>query len=160
MSRSNRIEKVLWGIALPGFPQILNGKVLKGFLFIFLEFLINIQSNLNQVIIESFYGEIQKAISITDYRWLMFYPCVYLFAVWDGYHDAGGGQAPFSYMPFVFSAYFGTIGVIYSPTLRIMGALMGPVWLPILFLFIGAGLGVGVRSILLLAFPDERRKQK
>lgn len=155
MSRSNRLEKLLWGIALPGFPQMLNGKTVKGLVFILLEFLINIQSNLNQVIVESFYGKIQKAISMTDYGWLMFYPCVYLFAIWDGYRDAGGGEKPFSYLPFVFSAYFGTIGVIYSRTLRIMGVLMGPIWLPILFLFLGAGIGVAIRSIILLVFAEK-----
>ncbi len=36
------MEKLFWSIALPGFGQLLNGKYLKGGLFIFLEFLINI----------------------------------------------------------------------------------------------------------------------
>jgi hypothetical protein len=36
----DRVEKLLWSIALPGFGQILNGDLLKGLLFIALEFLI------------------------------------------------------------------------------------------------------------------------
>jgi uncharacterized membrane protein YcfT len=40
-------------------------------------------------------------------------------------------------LPFVFSAYFITVGLIFSPTLRIMGILFGPVWLPMFFLIIG-----------------------
>jgi hypothetical protein len=64
----------------------------------------------------------------------MFYPCIYLFAMWDAYRDAGGGKSPFSFLPFVFSAYIGTIGVIYSNSLKFMDVLLGPVFLSILFL--------------------------
>ena len=55
-----------------------------------------------------------------------------MFAMWDAYKDAGGGKESFSFLPFVFSAYFITVGLIFSPTLRIMGILFGPVWLPML----------------------------
>jgi hypothetical protein len=133
MKKTNQLESVLWSIALPGFSQILNAKFLKGLLFISLELLINIQSNFNEVIMLSFHGHIQSAIDRTNYQWLMFYPCLYMFAMWDAYKDAGGGKESFSFLPFVFSAYFITVGLIYSPTLRIMGILFGPVWLPMLF---------------------------
>jgi hypothetical protein len=52
----------------PGFGQILNGKFLKGLLFIGLEFVINIQSHLNTIIIASFYGDIPKAIQQANYQ--------------------------------------------------------------------------------------------
>jgi hypothetical protein len=78
-------EKLLWSIALPGFGQILNGKLIKGILIIFLEILINVQANFNEVIILSFHGEIVSAIEQTNYRWLMFYPCLYFFAMWDAF---------------------------------------------------------------------------
>jgi len=113
-----------------------------------LEVLINVQSNLNEVIISSFYGNIPKAIQQTNYAWLMFYPCVYLFAIWDGYKDAGGGKEAYSYIPFVTSAYLGTIGVVYSSTFELMGVLMGPIWLSILFLIIGAGIGLIIKKLL------------
>lgn len=83
MNRNNKHEKLFWSIALPGFGQILNGKFLKGFLFIALEFLVNVQSNFNEVILLSFHGEIEKAIQQTNYGWLMFYPCLNFFAMWD-----------------------------------------------------------------------------
>lgn len=76
----------------PGFAQFLNGRLIKGIVLIFLEFVINIQSNMNQAIMNSFHGDIHSAIQITEYQWLLFYPCVYLFAIWDGYKDAGGGK--------------------------------------------------------------------
>lgn len=148
MSMEERIEKVLWSIALPGFGQILNGKFFKGLLFIILEVLINLQSNLNQVIIYSFQGDIQSAIEQTNYQWLMFYPCIYMFAIWDAYRDAGGGKSPYSFLPLVFSAYFMTIGLIYSSSLKIFGVLLGPLFLSILSVIPGIGVGLFIKIIL------------
>ncbi|WP_404452007.1 hypothetical protein LG329_16895 [Virgibacillus necropolis] len=148
MNRNNKYEKLLWCIALPGFGQLLNEKYIKGIVFILLEFLINVQGNLNEVIILSFYGKIQEAVDATNYQWLMFYPCLYMFAMWDAYKDAGGGERPFSFMPFVFSAYFVTVGLIYSPDLRIMGTLLGPVWLPILSVIPGVVIGLLLKRLI------------
>ncbi|KLV29196.1 membrane protein, partial [Priestia megaterium] len=53
------VERILWSIALPGFGQILNGKLLKGILFIALEFMINLNSHFNEIIRLSFIGEIE-----------------------------------------------------------------------------------------------------
>jgi hypothetical protein len=83
MSKSKHIEVLFWSIAFPKFEQFLNGKFLKGVTFLILEFLINSQSNLNTIIISSFQGQIEKAIGETNFQWLMFYPCVYLFSMWD-----------------------------------------------------------------------------
>jgi len=150
--KNEPVEKLLWSIALPGFGQLLNGKLIKGLLLIILEFLINIKANLNAIIILSFQGEITQSIAQTNYAWLMFYPCVYLFAIWDAYKDAGGGKEPFSYLPFVFSAYFGTIGVIYSSIFSIQGIMLGPVWLSIIFLLVGASFGSVVKILLLTIY--------
>jgi hypothetical protein len=63
--------------------------------------------------------------------------CLYMFSMWDAYKDADGRKESFSFLPFVFSAHFITVGLIFSPTLRIMGILFRPVWLQMLFLIIG-----------------------
>lgn len=149
MNRNNKHEKLFWSIALPGFGQILNGEFLKGFLFIALEFLVNVQSNLNGVILLSFHGEIEKAIQQTNYGWLMFYPCLYFFAMWDAYKDAGGGKKPYSFLPFVFSAYFMTVGTIYSSKLTLFGVLFGPIWLPMLSVIPGLLVGLLIKLLLL-----------
>ena len=112
MSDKNAIERLLWSIALPGFGQLLNGKYVKGIVFIFLEILVNVQGSLNVAILLSFQGEIEKAIQQADYQWIMFYPCLYFFSMWDAYKDAGGGKLRFAFLPFVFSAYFMTVGLI------------------------------------------------
>ena len=42
-----------------------------------------------------------------------------MFSMWDAYKDAEGETPPYSYLPFVFGAYFVTIGLIYSPSLKL-----------------------------------------
>ncbi|MBU8878855.1 hypothetical protein BGM26_07630 [Bacillus sp. FJAT-29790] len=44
---ANSKEALLWSIALPGFGQFLNGKPIKGIVFVFLEFL---KKKLNSVL--------------------------------------------------------------------------------------------------------------
>jgi hypothetical protein len=149
MIMTDKLEAILWSIALPGFAQLLNKKFLKGIVFIFLEFLVNVNCHFNIVILYSFQGSIREAIEATNYQWLMFYPCLYMFAMWDAYKDAEGETPTYSYLPFVFGAFFVTIGLIYSPTLTLGQILLGPVWLPILFLIPGLLVGYFVRSILM-----------
>ncbi|UJL47209.1 hypothetical protein KFZ58_04665 [Virgibacillus sp. NKC19-16] len=154
--KSRRLEVLLWSIALPGFGQLLNHKYLKGFLLVVLEVLVNVMGNFNRVIVLSFNGQIPEAIEATNYLWLMFYPCLYFFAIWDAYKDAGGGgEKPFAYLPLVFSAYFVTIGLIFSAKFTVFGTLIGPMWLPILFLPIGLCVGAIIRWILLKVYEKD-----
>lgn len=146
--KNKRSEVIFWSIALPGFGQLLNQKYFKAFVLVLLEIIINVKGNINLVIVKSFLGEMEEAISQADYLWLMFYPCVYLFAIWDAYRDAGGRAHSFMFLPFVFSAYFGTIGVIYSSRFTIFGYLIGPIFLPIITMIIGFIVGLAIRGIM------------
>lgn len=147
--KEKRSEVLVWSIALPGFGQLLNGKYLKGVLLVSLEFIINIKGNINVIIVHSFLGEMGKAIDQTDFLWVMFYPCIYLFAIWDAYRDAGGSVHRYLHFPFVIAAYFGTLGVIYSVRLTVYGYLIGPVFLPIICMGIGFVIGLIIREIIL-----------
>ena len=142
---TNKLEVLLWSIALPGFGQLLNRKYVKGIVLVALEFAINIMGRLNEIIIFSFHGEIELAIESTNYQWLMFYPCVYFFAIWDAYKDAGGGNTDFAYIPFATAAFIMTIAVIFSSNFTINGYLIGPVWLPIISVPIGFIIGRGIQ---------------
>lgn len=113
--KSKKLEALLWSIALPGFGQLLNHKYVKGLLLVGLEIFVNVMGNFNTIIVLSINFKIEEAIAQTNYLWLMFYPCLYFFAIWDAYKDAGGGEKPFAYLPLVFSAYFVTVGLIFSP---------------------------------------------
>lgn len=141
MINSDKVEKVLWSIAFPGFGQLLNGNVLKGLFFITIELVVNFLSNLNTAIIYSFNGDIVESISKTNYQWLMFYPCIYMYAIWDAYKNAKGENSPFAFLPFVVAAYLGTIGVVYSKSFNIYGILLGPIWLAIICLIAGVFIG-------------------
>jgi hypothetical protein len=96
----------------------------------------------------SFNGEIKRAFEDANYLWLMFYPCLYFFAMWDAYKDAGGGSAPFSYLPFVSCAYFVTVGLMLSAKIKVYGIILGPVWLPMVFVIPGIAFGLVVKEIL------------
>ncbi|WP_226680773.1 hypothetical protein [Sutcliffiella horikoshii] len=145
----NPLERLLWSIALPGFGQLLNKRYIKGLTFIFLEFLINVQANFNSIIMYSFNGEIDRAITEANYLWLMFYPCLYFFAMWDAFKDAGGGKSPYSFLPFVSCAYFVTVGLMLSGKIKLFGILVGPVWMPMIFVIPGLAVGFLVQGILL-----------
>ncbi|MFC4559425.1 hypothetical protein ACFO3D_14600 [Virgibacillus kekensis] len=146
---NDKVEKLMWSIALPGFGQLLNRKYIKGILFIALEFLVNVMGNFNEIILLSFHGRISEAIAQTEYPWLMFYPCLYFFAMWDAYKDAEGESKPYAFLPFVFSAYMVTVGCIFSPTFTLFGVMPGPVFLPMLFLLPGLLIGGILRWIFL-----------
>lgn len=145
-------EKLMWSIALPGFGQFLNGKIIKGIVLVALEFLINVKANFNKIILLSFNGKINDSVLDTDFQWLMFYPCLYFFSMWDAVKDAGGGKDTFSFLPYVFAAFFVTVGVIFSPYLKVFGIFFGPVWLPMLFVIPGVIIGLIIKKILRIIF--------
>ncbi|MCC5804605.1 hypothetical protein [Rossellomorea vietnamensis] len=148
-SSITKLEGILWSIALPGFPQLLVGLWFKGTLFVLLEIMINIQSNFNLGIMYSFLGETHKAAEILDYQWLMFYPCLYMFAMWDAYKIADGQKEKYSFLPFVMSAYTVTVGLMYSPKVYLFGKFIGPIFLPMLFVIPGVLLGLLIRTVLI-----------
>ncbi|GAE24791.1 hypothetical protein JCM9140_743 [Halalkalibacter wakoensis JCM 9140] len=148
MSKEKRAEIIFWSIAFPGFGQFLNQKYAKGFLFVLLEFIVNVQARLNLAIIPSFYGLGESANATVNYQWIMFYPCLYLFSMYDAYRDAGGKEVKYAFIPFVTSAYAGTIGVIYS-SIEFFGQVAGVIWLPIIFHLSGYVIGMGIRLLVL-----------
>src|SRR5699024_12345754 len=118
--RKFRLEVLLWSIAFPGFGQFLNKKYFKAITFIVLEVMINLGGKVNTIIMESFLLHTKKAIEEANYLWLMFYPCIYLFAIWDAYNDAGYHELHFMYIPFVMSAYIGSLGFFYFSMLLLL----------------------------------------
>ncbi|MCA1039656.1 hypothetical protein LCM00_09120 [Bacillus infantis] len=149
MKKVGKLEAIFWSIALPGFSQLLTGQYVKGVLFVALEVLINVFSNFNLAIMHSFLWEIDKAAAVLDYQWLMFYPCLYMFAMWDAYKEAMPAKEELSFLPFVFGAYFVTVGLMYSVRLKLFGVLFGPVFLPMIFLIPGLMTGFALRALLL-----------
>ncbi|KRG12387.1 membrane protein [Virgibacillus soli] len=137
-------EKLFWSIAFPGFGQLLNKKYVKGLVLIALEFVVNVKARFNDVIIASFHGDMDMAMEQVNFQWLLFYPCLYFFAMWDAYKDAGGGKEPYSFMPFVFCAYFVTVGTVYSSKITY---LPGIIWFPMLCVIPGVIVGLFIKRI-------------
>ncbi len=152
MNKDRTLEAILWSIALPGFGQILNKQIIKGILFITLEFLVNVFSNFNTAIMLSFLGDFEGAANAIDYQWLMFYPCLYFFAMWDAHRSATQNRSKYIYLPYVFSAYLVTVGLMLSPKLTIFGMNIGPVFMPMLFVIPGLLIGFLIKAILSAIF--------
>jgi hypothetical protein len=74
-----------WSAAFPGFGHLLLSKYLRGFVLFLWEVFVNNQAQLNIAIIHSFCGDIELAKQSLNYRWLLMYIPVYLFAIWDSY---------------------------------------------------------------------------
>lgn len=68
MKKTYKLEAILWSVAFPGFGQLLNGHLIKGILFIILEFTINVNSLFNQAIMFSFLGKIKEAAVVVDHQ--------------------------------------------------------------------------------------------
>lgn len=144
------LEKALWSIAIPGFGQLMNKRYFKGIILIALEFIINVKANINTAIVLSFLGQTEQAVMLSNYQWLMFYPCVYLYSIWDAYKDGSEKkEKPLLFLPFAIAAYVETVGVIYSKVFRIKGKLLGPIFLPMACIFIGLGIGFVIRYLVL-----------
>jgi hypothetical protein len=156
MKKPGRLEAVLWNIAFPGFCQLLMRQYVKGIIFIALEFIMNVSSSFNQAIMYSFLGEISRAEAVVNYQWLMFYPCVYMFSLWDAYRSAMPEDERFSYLPFVFCAYFVTVGLMVSPKMNLFGVHPGPVFLPMLFLLPGLCIGFLLKFLLSLRYKSQK----
>jgi hypothetical protein len=155
---SNPVEMIFWSIALPGFGQIFNKDYIKAIVFIFLEFLVNVQGRLNQAIVHSFHGDIELAIQTVDYQWIMFYPCLYVFAMWDAFKSAKEraniDPIPYESIPFSVAAYVTTIGVIFSNK-PIFSITFGPIFTPIIAILVGFTIGGFVKKWLTRSFIKE-----
>ncbi|MBO0961008.1 hypothetical protein J1P26_15005 [Neobacillus sp. MM2021_6] len=79
---------MLWSLVLPGFGQLYNKDYFMGITLLGLEFLINLKSNLNLVLVNSFKGDILAAHQPVNYSWALFYPSVYGFAMWQAFNTA------------------------------------------------------------------------
>lgn len=74
-----------WSAALPGFGHLSLGSYVSGFLLFFWEMFVNTKAHLNVAILYSFTGRFDMAREVVDGSWLLFYPPLFIFAVWDSY---------------------------------------------------------------------------
>lgn len=138
-----------WSVAIPGLGQLYNRQIIKGIFFIILEVLINNYSNLNLAVYYSWLFDIEKAQKVINYHWLLFYPCLYVYSIFDAYCDccklSNKQVSKWMGIPYILTYMFGTIAVIFGSGNLPIGGLekLGPIFLPVLVLIIG-GIGCGL----------------
>ncbi|GBF34019.1 protoporphyrinogen IX oxidase [Desulfocucumis palustris] len=88
LNRLNPWLAATWSALLPGFGHMYNGKTIKGTILLVWSVAIIYFSHVNHGIIATFTGEFSKVNDIVNYQWLLFFPSIYLFSIWDSYNDA------------------------------------------------------------------------
>lgn len=73
-----------WSASYLGYAYMSLGSYTKGFILIFLEAFINVNSRLNLGILYSFTGRFELAKQVVDVQWLLFYVPIYIFTIWGG----------------------------------------------------------------------------
>lgn len=143
------LEKLFWSIAFPGFGQLLNRQYIKGTIFIVLEIWVNVKSNFNLAIISSFHGHPTVSFEQIHVKWLLLYPCLYFWSMWDAVkHTDKNDYSPLMFLPYIFAAFFVTMGLIYSMRAAFFTLLLGPVFFPMLMAIPGVLSGLAVKKIL------------
>jgi hypothetical protein len=88
LDRGNPWVAAAWSALLPGFGHIYNMKAVKSVVILIWTLAIIHFSHVNKAIIATFTGEQLKAGALVNYQWLLFFPSVYIFSIWDAYCDA------------------------------------------------------------------------
>ncbi len=74
-----------FSFSFPGFGNLMQQRLLKGFILISWELFINTKAKINLGIFYSLLGEFNKAKEVLDERWLILYCGIYMYAIWDSY---------------------------------------------------------------------------
>jgi hypothetical protein len=82
------LAALVWSCLFPGFGQFYNKDYIVGTVLIGMELIVNLNSNLNLSLTGSFIGDINSAHRVIDYRWALFYPSVYGYAIWQAFNSA------------------------------------------------------------------------
>lgn len=88
LGRSNPWVAAAWSALLTGFGHIYNMKTFKALVLLIWTVAIIVLAHLTDAIVATFTGRFSRAAAIVDYQWLLFYPSVYIFAIWDAYNDS------------------------------------------------------------------------
>jgi TM2 domain-containing membrane protein YozV len=78
----------LWSVFIPGFGQFYVRDYITGLVLITFEIVLNLLSNLNLAIHYSFLGQFERARSVVNYEYGLFYPSVYVYNIWHAYNYA------------------------------------------------------------------------
>ncbi|ABZ83035.1 conserved hypothetical protein [Heliomicrobium modesticaldum Ice1] len=88
LSHKNPWVAAGWSALFVGFGHIYNMKTVKGVILSLWLVTIIYLSHFPQAVIYTFTGRMEAIGNLLDYHWLMFFPSIYVFGIWDSYNDA------------------------------------------------------------------------
>ncbi|TWD99370.1 hypothetical protein FB550_1075 [Neobacillus bataviensis] len=90
LDKRNPWIAAFWSAVFIGIGHLYNHKLLNGFILLTWGFVAAIQTNLPYIIIYTLTGQFERINEVIDYRWFLFFPSIYFFAIYDAYSSAVG----------------------------------------------------------------------
>lgn len=88
IGKGNPWVAAAWSALLPGFGHLYNNRGIKGLIILgWILAIINF-SHVNDAIISTLTGNYSQNSNMINYQWLLFFPSIYNFALWDAYNDS------------------------------------------------------------------------
>ncbi|HYF90820.1 MAG TPA: hypothetical protein VD969_01100 [Symbiobacteriaceae bacterium] len=87
LMRRNPTMAAFWSVAVPGLGQVFTNRGLKAVTLMGWYFAVVLQSGLAHATYHTLLGEIDEAIRVIDFQWLLFFPSIYVFGIVDAYCD-------------------------------------------------------------------------
>ncbi|MDI6705928.1 MAG: hypothetical protein QME73_06700 [Bacillota bacterium] len=87
LAQRNPVLAAFFSFVLGGMGQIYNSQYVKGFILIFWVFIINYYSQFNHLLVKTLTGK-EIFLQQVDWQWLLFYPSIIGFCIWDSYVGA------------------------------------------------------------------------
>jgi TM2 domain-containing membrane protein YozV len=87
LHRQNPFMVAWWSVIFPGFGQYMLNQYIRGTLFTLTEVIINTLAHINEAIVYSFCGDIEKAKSVLQTRWVYGYLTIYFYGMWSSYRS-------------------------------------------------------------------------
>lgn len=87
LTQRNPALAVFFSFILGGMGQIYNCQYVKGFILLFWVFIINYYSQFNHLLVKTLTGK-EIFLQQIDWQWLLFYPSIIVFCIWDSYVGA------------------------------------------------------------------------
>ncbi|SDE29305.1 hypothetical protein SPACI_048750 [Sporomusa acidovorans DSM 3132] len=128
----------LWSAMFPGFGQLYNRDYIMGITLLILETVINYMAKLNLCIYYVFNGDFEQALKNIDFQWILFYPAIWSFSMWQAYDYAVAIKTYHEFSGMPKQQRSNNAGAFIGLNL---GLLFGTLWHHQLIIFWGLGMG-------------------